>query len=364
MAFSVSKLLDQYAEQDPVHVMRDGTIKSALIIFSFAILSSIFNLNDNLMVLNLLFIANLAASVLSGSIEIKRKVFIMYTVSAIFVMNVSTYVHPFFEKHFMYILPLVFLGFWVRRFGEAFNIFPVMLLVVTCICFIKFPLFDYNVVSFNIWSIFIAIAFYFVLIRKHKSIENKDIDYVITTFIQSFVTLYQETYEKSQFRKYTQTRVLERSQSKFENIISLQTHGLMILKNDQKDDWRYFCYNLILINRLLAKFVINYKKFSNNYKIWGFTSLSETKALSEEIQKLFLETLQLTLLVPSSQEQTWQKKVQYLEHLKYKFEMSYIEKYKNDTKKRNFLFSTILILDDVFVAIENSREAYNDFLKR
>ena len=364
MAFSVAKILDKYSNQDPARVMRDGTIKSALIIFSFLAIAFVFGLNNNLMVLCILFMANLAASVLSGGIEVKRKVFFMYIVSAIFMMNISTYLHPFFEKDFMFVLPLTFVAFWVRRFGEPFLIFPLMIVVMTCICFIKFPLFDYNVVSFNIWVIIISLAFYIVLIKRYKLISKQEIQYVVSIFLRSFVKMYQETYDKSKFRKYTQTKILERSHKKFENIVALQSQGLMLLKKEQKESWRFFCYNMILINRLFVKFVINYKKFSNNHKRWGFTSSRETQVLSADIQQLFLETLRLTLIISSKSDDAWRKKIKYLEHLKYKFEMQYIEKYKNDKEKKNFLFSCILLLDDIFIAIENTKEAYDDFLTR
>lgn len=364
MSLRVRHIFDKYIDQDPIKVMRNSTLKSAAILFSFLAIAFTFDFNRNLIVLCLLFLANMIASVLMGNIETKRKVFFLYTISAMIIVHVSTYVHPIFEKEFLLILPFVYFFFWLRRFGEVFLYFPMMLIVMVCITFIKFPLFDYNHWNFIIWSIILATIFYFVLIRGYKPMTNEDIELVVKSLMKLFIKSYKETFDNAKFRRFTQTKIMDRANEKFNNIIALQTHGMMLLRKSKIEEWRFFCYNLVMLNRLLVRYVLNYKKFSINYSRMGFSNNDEVQSLSKDLERMFLETLQLGAIIVSHNQNAWKNKIRYIEHLKFKFELGYIEGYKQDKEKRDFLFSCILLLDDIFFAIENTREAYNDFLKR
>jgi hypothetical protein len=53
-----------------------------------------------------------------------------------------------------------------------------------------------------------------------------------------------------------------------------------------------------------------------------------------------------------------------IDHLKYKFEISYIEKYYKDEQKKKILFDSVLLLDDMFISIKNLKEAYDDLVQR
>ena len=67
----------------------------------------------------------------------------MYLISAILIINISPYVYDIFEEKFILIIFVVFVAFWIRKFGEAFTIFSIMVVVLACICFIRFPLARY-----------------------------------------------------------------------------------------------------------------------------------------------------------------------------------------------------------------------------
>lgn len=55
-----------------------------------------------------------------------------------------------------------------------------------------------------------------------------------------------------------------------------------------------------------------------------------------------------------------QEKSDEIENLKYRLEISYIQKYQHDKQKRKLLFDCILLLDDMFISLVNIKEAYYD----
>ncbi|QIV94315.1 hypothetical protein [Allofrancisella frigidaquae] len=357
----VSEIYHKYIDQDPIKIFQDGAIKSAIIFFMFLIIAATFNFDKNLIVITILFIANLAASVLIGNIEVKRKAFFWYIVSAIFILNISPYVHNVFEDNFMLIITVVFLGFWVRGLGDTFTIFPIMIVVMACICFIRFPLARYNHLSFTLAALLVGVAFYILLISRYKLINSGGIEKIVREFFNISVKSYLDTFEKAKYRRFTQTRVLEVSHSKFNNIISLQSHGLMFMRKNTQDNWRYFCHNLILFNRLAAKFILTYKKISLGYIRLGFKDASEAQVLAESLEKIFKQTLAL-LLQFQQEPNTLEEKKKEIDYLKYKLEIAYIEKYQKDRQKRKLLFDSILLLDDIFTSLENIKEAYYDLI--
>ncbi|AJC48900.1 hypothetical protein IB642_03550 [Allofrancisella guangzhouensis] len=358
---SVSEIYHKYIDQDPIKIFQDGAIKSAIIFFTFLLIAEIFNFDKNLIIITILFIANLAASVLIGNIEVKRKAFFWYIVCAILILNISPYVHNIFEDGFMLIIVVVFLGFLVRGFGDTFNIFPIMIVVMSCICFIRFPLATYNHLSFTIVALLVGLAYYILLISRYKPINSIDIEKIVREFFNIFVKSYVDTFDKAKYRRFTQTKVLEVSHNKLNNIISLQSHGLMFIRKNNQDNWRYFCHNLILFNRLSAKFVLTYKKISLGYIRLGFKDASEAQILAENLEKIFKQTL---ALLPQTQQEhsVLEKKKKEIDYLKYKLEIAYIEKYQKDQQKKKLLFDSILLLDDIFTSLENIKEAYHDLI--
>ena len=361
--FSFSDIYHRYTDQDPTRILQYGAIKSAVIFFVFFSISTVLGLDKNLIIITILFIANLAASILIGSIEAKKKAFFMYIVAAIVIVNLSPLVHPIFEHNFMLIVGVVFVAFWSKRFGEAFTFFPVMLTVLTCICFIRFPLANDSHLAFTFVAIAIGLAFYILVIRTYKEMSATEIKTVLRNFSRLFVRDYLEIFEKSRYRRFTQTKVLEASNLKFNNITSLQTHGVMFLKKVDQDMWRYYCYNLILINRLVTRFIFTYKKLNNNHVRMGFSDSQEIEALSKDLEKIFRSMMILILSSQTTNAQI-EDKMEEIDYLKYKFEINYIEKYYKDEQKKVVLFDSVLLLDDMFISIKNLKEAYDALIKR
>ena len=126
---SLNEVYSKYIDQDQMRIFQDGAVKCAVILFYFLAITSFFNINKNLISVSILFIANLSVNILLGSIQAKRIVFVMYLISAIVVINLSAYVHISLKKILYFIVFMVFVAFWVRRFGEAFTIFPIMVVV-------------------------------------------------------------------------------------------------------------------------------------------------------------------------------------------------------------------------------------------
>ncbi|QLE78385.1 hypothetical protein FLM55_00980 [Francisella sp. Scap27] len=355
----INKIYHKYIDQDPIKVLQDGAIKASLIFFVFLSVATYLDFDRNLIVISILFIANLAASVLIGSIEAKRLAFFLYMLIAIIMINLSPLVHPAFEDDFMLIILIAFFAFWSRRFGPAFAFFPIMITVLTCICFVRFPLDKDNHLTFTVTAVIIGLAFYILLIRSYKPMTDEEIKKVILDFSKLFVRNTFETFEKASYRRFTQSKVYEANRSKFKNIVVLQDHGLMFLKKAKHEKWRYFCYNIALLNRLIAKFILNYKRLSNNHIKIGFNDHKEVENLLKNLETIFKKTLFL-FLYSQRANTDMARKLDELDHLKYKFEINYIEKYHLDELKKPILFDSVLLLDDMFINVKNLKEAYDD----
>ncbi|MBK2357408.1 hypothetical protein [Francisella hispaniensis] len=356
---SLNEVYSRYIDQDPIRIFQDGAVKSAIILFSFLAITSFFNIDKNLIIISILFIANLSGSILLGSIQSKRMAFVMYLISAIVIINISPYVHDIFEKKFILIVFVVFVAFWIRRFGEAFTIFPIMVVVLTCICFIRFPLAQYNHLSFTFTAILIGLAFYVLIIRNYKIMNSEDIEKIVHEFMRLYIRNYLNAFDKAKSRKFTQTDIVSVSNLKYQNINSLKNHGLMFLRKNTQDSWRYLTHNFVVFNRLTPKFILSYKRLISNYILLGFEDNHEVKELLQSLERIFKETLFLMLYIQKKPD-LFKKKSDEIEHWKYKLEIGYIQKYQHDKQKRKLLFDCILLLDDMFISLENIKEAYYD----
>ena len=199
-----SGIYHRYIDQDPIRILQGAALKSTAIFSVFLAISTAFDLDKNLIIITILFIANLAASILIGSIEAKRKAFFMYMVIGIIIVNISPFVHPVFETKFMLIVAVVFVAFLSKRFGEAFAFFPVMLTVLTCICFIRFPLASDNHSAFTFVAIAIGLAFYLLVIRSYKVMSASEIRTALRNFSRVYVRDYLEVFETARYRRFTQ----------------------------------------------------------------------------------------------------------------------------------------------------------------
>ena len=201
---SLNEVYSKYIDQDPMRIFQDGAVKCAVILFSFLAITSFFNIDKNFIIMSILFIANLIGSILLGNIQAKCIAFVMYLISAIVVINLSACVHNTFEKDFILIVFVVFVAFWIRRFGEAFTIFPIMIVVLICICFIRFPLAGYNHLSFTFIAILIGLAFYILIIRNYKIMKSEDIKKIVHEFMRLYIRSYLNTFDKAKSGKFTQ----------------------------------------------------------------------------------------------------------------------------------------------------------------
>ena len=366
--FNIKKMyfdyMDKEQDQDPIKILKDGAFKSAFLIFSFLFIANYFKINLNLVVVLILFILNLTASCLLGSIETKRRVFMYYMIAGIIIVNVSPFVHDFFRTYPIAIVSIVFFAFWVRKFGDDFLLFPLMLLVLTCICFIRFPLDHANNYRFTIDALCVGIMFYVLFIHGYKVLTPDEIHNSQDKFYKQFISKYSDIIQKSSYKAFAQTKVLNLGYQKFQSIISMQTHGLMFLPKSKHECWRYYCSNITLFNRLCLRYILNYRRLCVGYGRMGFKSNADAQTMIADLEKMFKVTLSLLLSIKKDKI-LMLTKLQYVENQKYDFEMKYMKLYSNDSKKKEILFKGIILLDDMIICLKNIKGSYDDvFLKR
>lgn len=189
--------------------------------------------------------------------------------------------------------------------------------------------------------------------------KSEDIEKIVHEFMCLYIRNYLNAFDKAKSGKFTQTDIVSVSNLKHQNINSLKNHGLMFLRKNTQESWRYLTHNFIVFNRLTPKFILSYKRLSSNYVLLGFKDNREIKELSQDLERVFKETLFLMLYVQKKAE-LFRKKSDDIEHLKYKLEIGYIQKYQSDKQKRKLLFDCILLLYDMFISLKNIKEAYYD----
>lgn len=222
----LSEIYHKYTDQDPTRVFRDAALKSALILFAFLTITIFLEVNKNVIILGILFIANMTAAILTGSIESKKKAFLLYVFFSVIAINISPYLHIILEKNILLFLPIIFVAFWMRRFGEAFLIFPVMLVIMMSICFFKFPLGADKHIEFTFTALLIVISFYVLIISQYKIMNYSEMQIIINSFFKTFNKSYISEFENVKYRDFTKVKIIKFSQEKKKMIISLQNLGL------------------------------------------------------------------------------------------------------------------------------------------
>ncbi|ASG67654.1 hypothetical protein fh0823_03460 [Francisella halioticida] len=362
MIFKLGEIYHKYADQDPTRVFRNAALKSALILFAFLTITIFLEVNKNVIILEILFIANMTAAILTGSIESKKKAFFLYVFSSMVAINISPYVYVILEKKILLFLPIIFIAFWIRRFGEAFLIFPVMLVIMMSICFFRFPLEADKHIEFTFLALLIVIAFYILIINRYKVMNYSEIRVIINSFFKTFNKSYIEEFENVKYRNFTKDKIIKFSQEKMKTVISLQNHGLMSLKRADHEYWRYFCHNIILLNRLFEKFILSYKKISLKYLNLAFNETKEEQALINKLEKIFKETIILTNYT-AYDEKILDRKITKVIELQSDFKIFYTSKYLNNRNKTKLLFDSILLLENMLIGLQNIKEAYFEIIE-
>ncbi|MED7819850.1 MULTISPECIES: hypothetical protein [unclassified Francisella] len=360
--FKLSEIYHKYTDQDPTRVFRDGALKSALILFIFLTVSIFLEVNKNVIILGILFIANMTAAILTGSIESKKKAFFLYVFFSIIAINISPYLHILLERNILLFLPIIFVAFWMRRFGEAFLIFPVMLVIMMSICFFRFPLEADKHIEFTLTAFLIVIAFYVLIISQYKIMSYSEMQIIINSFFKTFNKSYIDEFENVKYRNFTKAKIIKFSQEKMKTIISLQNHGLMSLRRADHERWRYFCHNIILLNRLFEKFILSYKKISLKYMSLAFNETKQEQALINKLEEVFNETIILTNYIVYD-EKILDKKTAKVIALQSDFKNLYTTKYLNNRDKTKLLFDSILLLENMLIGLQNIKEAYFEIIE-
>ncbi|QIW10429.1 hypothetical protein [Francisella sp. LA112445] len=360
--FQFSQIYHKYIDQDPTRIFRDGALKSALILFVFLAITIFLEVNKNVIILGILFIANMTAAILTGSIESKKKAFFLYVFFSVIAINISPYVHLLLEKNVLLFLPIIFVAFWIRRFGEAFLIFPVMLVIMMSICFFRFPLEADKHIEFTFTALLIVVAFYILVISQYKVISYSETQAIISSFFKVFNKSYLEKFENVKYRNFTKAKIIKFSQEKMKTVISLQNHGLMALKKADHEHWRYFCHNIILLNRLYEKFILSYKRISLKYMSLAFNETKQEQALILKLEQLFKDTVILTNYVVYD-EKILDRKVAKVIALQSEFKNFYTMKYLDNKEKSKLLFDSILLLENMLIGLQNIKEAYFEIIE-
>ncbi|MED7788986.1 hypothetical protein [Francisella sp. 19X1-34] len=358
----LNEIYHKYIDRDPTGAFRNAALKLALILFIFLAITIFLGINENVIILDILFIANMTAAILTGSIESKKKAFFLYVFFSVIAINISPYVHLLLDKNFLLFLPIIFIAFWIRRFGEAFLIFPVMLVIMMSICFFRFPLEADKHMEFTFTAFLIVLAFYTLLISQYKVIGYGEIQVIISGFFNVFNKSYLEEFENVKYRNFTKAKIIKFSKEKFNTVISLQNHGLMSLKKADHERWRYFCHNIILLNRLYEKFILSYKRISLKYMSLAFNDTKQEQALIYKLEELFKETIRLTNYVVYD-EKILDKKIAKVMGLQSEFKNFYTMKYLNNKDKSKLLFDSILLLENMLIGLQNIKEAYFEIIE-
>ena len=304
----------------------------------------------------------MTAAILTGSIESKKKAFFLYVFFSVIAINISPYVHVILDKNILLFLPIIFVAFWMRRFGEAFLIFPVMLVIMMSICFFRFPLEVDKHIEFTLTAFLIVIAFYILIISQYKIITYSEMQVIINSFFKTFNKSYIEEFENVKYRNFTKVKIMKFSQEKMKTITYLQNHGLMSLKRSDHERWRYFCHNIILLNRLFEKFILGYKKISLKYMSLAFNETKQEQALISKLEELFKETIVLTNYVVYD-EKILDRKIAKVVALQSDFKNVYTSKYLDNRDKTKLLFDSILLLENMLIGLQNIKEAYFEIIE-
>ena len=85
-----------------------------------------------------------------------------------------------------------------------------------------------------------------------------------------YIRNYLNTFDKVKSGKFTQIDIVSVSNLKYQNINSLKNHGLMFLRKNTQESWRYLTHNFIVFNRLTPKFILSYIKTKLKLCTFGF----------------------------------------------------------------------------------------------
>ena len=356
--------IDECRRKDPLRVIENITIKSTVIIFLFLFLGYFLNLNENLIVLSFLYISNLSISVLKGDFQSKKIACFMYCLLAIISIELSPYVYFIFKDEFLFIAPFVYICFWCRKFGITFNVFPMMVVIVLCISFIKYPLYSYNQLPFLITSLSLTLIFYFFVLVGQKQTVKSALDKAINNFMKQLINNYFNILKTVKIKKAINKDIFKLKTNSYELISLLREQGNIKIKQDKKAQWNYFCKNLMLQNRLIAKFILGYKSSLQRANKKDELAKKEHIEILKSMERIFIEILYLSYIIIDDNNKNWQLKNQYIEHLKQVFKRKHLNQCEqlNETLQI-FLFTNYLLIEDIQLTMQTMRKTYNEIFK-
>ena len=140
----------------------------------YIIIAAILGLNATVVIWPLIYISHVLTSVIVSPENERRKVFFLHTIIGIIVILFL----PFFLKlstyNLLFIFPIIYVVFWIKKFGDAFYTFPKLILILLCLISLRFPINMVNILHFVAVSLGLAVAFYFfVLLYLEKMFTQK-----------------------------------------------------------------------------------------------------------------------------------------------------------------------------------------------
>lgn len=253
----INKIKSKLIDFDPSSAILTSSLKVVVtMILSSTIALHVLNLNQIVVTWNFVYIFFAATSVLLGNVGVRKKAFIYYSISFIYVLFLASELNAYSYFGMVLVVLLSFLVFFVRRFGEEFVIFPPMVMLVFAISLIQIPIpfkmFDELLVSVGISFV----IFYFVVIEFMSWDTPRELRALVRQFLKEF---YMNSRNYHSFLSVQHNTLLFLSPEA--SIVKLREESdklysmgsKWIIKESRKIVWeRIWAYNYMCTNQVLT----------------------------------------------------------------------------------------------------------------
>jgi len=254
----------KFLKNDPGKMVLLMTFKIVLIMVLFLSLGHfLFSFNRTTLIWGCFYLAFAAISCAFGEISQRKKIFIYYTATVIIALWLAALLFPYKTIAIFVIIFFCFIAFWVRRFGEAFIMFPPFVTLIFMISVIQLPIEIERFSSMGLSILLAAIIFYGITLYWLPWDTPRQLKALIHNFALLLYTrarlrfLYPPKSFKDSLRHYR--ALLEE--------ISL-THDKgerWIINKDRKKHWQHIWSELNTLTRLMRLLIVNVPKMKCTY---------------------------------------------------------------------------------------------------
>jgi len=361
----VDKVYSKYIKHDPLNVVKVAIAKTTLLMMGYIIIAAILGLNATVVIWPLIYISHVLTSVIVSPENERRKVFFLHTIIGIIVILFL----PFFLKlstyNLLFIFPIIYVVFWIKKFGDAFYTFPKLILILLCLISLRFPINMVNILHFVAVSLGLAVAFYFfVLLYLEKMFTQKYLKILVDRVINFIALEYTAIYKKSKFSNYKRRHIHDNKKANDIFISQLRNSYLFHGSTKKsKNNWGQFCYRMILLNRLLTRAIFGYRKIYI-YNTGNHNKYKQTMQMVNDIGHILSAIFEfLGKYINTLDNSEYLYHLGNLKHLQYKFEITHLNQYEKGSYEHEALLRLILLIDEVLLSLERIRINYNVVLK-